>query len=120
MAIENRICFEVLSKESENLFYYTSQEISKIKLLNINIIQSKYNIIIDQTDHIMKKTIQEYWGTKIKYEVKFQQSLFPTDTSFDQTLFMTTPLIGEELKQIDKSHGRYLNHWVSGPNHITV
>ena len=50
----------------------------------------------------MKNTIQEYWVTKTKDEVKFQQSPFPTDTSFEQTLFTTTPLIGAEMKQIEK------------------
>ena len=41
------------------------------------------------------------------------------DTSFEKTLFMDTPLVGEELKQIDKSHGGSLNHWVGGLMHIT-
>ena len=39
--------------------------------------QGKYGISIDQKNHIMKNIIQEYWGTKIKDEVKFQQSPFP-------------------------------------------
>ena len=33
---------------------------------------------------------------------------------------MATPLIGSELKQIEKSHGGSLNHWVGGLMHITV
>ena len=33
---------------------------------------------------------------------------------------MATPLIGEDLKQIDKFHGGSLNHWVGGLMHITV
>ena len=68
----------------------------------------------------MKNIIQEYWGTKTKDEVKFQQSPFPIDTSFEQTLFVATPLIVSELKQIDKSHGGSPNHWVGGLMHITV
>ena len=32
---------------------------------------------------------------------------------------MDTPLIVEELKQIEKSHGESLNHWVGGIIHIT-
>ena len=51
----------------------------------------------------MKNVIREYWGTK-KYEVKFQQAPFPVDTLFENTLFVNTPLIGEELEQIDNSH----------------
>ena len=68
----------------------------------------------------MKNIIQGYWGTKTKNEVKFQQSPFPVDTSFENTLIVATPLIGEELKQIDKSHGVSLNHWVGVTMHITV
>ena len=33
---------------------------------------------------------------------------------------MSTPLIGEDLKQIDKSHGGSLNHWVGVLMYITV
>ena len=33
---------------------------------------------------------------------------------------MATPLIGAELKKIEKTHGGYLNHWVGGLMHITV
>ena len=33
---------------------------------------------------------------------------------------MATPLIGAKMKQIEKLHGGYLNHWVVGLMHITV
>ena len=33
---------------------------------------------------------------------------------------MATPLIGEDLKQIEKSHGASLNNWVGGLMHINV
>ena len=68
----------------------------------------------------MKKIIQEYWGKKTKDEVKFQKSTFPVDTSFENTLFMDTTIIGEETKQIYKSHGGSLNHWVGGLMHTIV
>ena len=58
MVAENRIYFEILTQWFDALFGYTFQEGSKLKLLNINIIQSKYGISIDQTDHIMKNIIQ--------------------------------------------------------------
>ena len=71
MSTENIICFERLTQEIDTLFDYTFQEGSKLKLLNINIIQSKYGISIDQTDHIMKNIIQEYWGTKKNMKSNF-------------------------------------------------
>ena len=102
---QQRIFFGVLTQRFEALFYYSFQEGPKIKLPNIKIIQSKYGISIDQTDHIMKNIIQEYWGTNKKYEVTFQLSPFTVDTSFKNTLFVDTPLIVDGLKQIEKSHG---------------
>ena len=42
------------------------------------------------------------------------------DTSFENTLFVATPLIGEELKRINKSHVGSLNHWGGGLMKITV
>ena len=50
----------------------------------------------------------------------FQKSPFLVDTHFKNTLFLVTPLIGEELKKIEKSHGRSLNNWVGGLIYITV
>ena len=54
MATENIISFERLTQEFDTLFEYTFQEESKLKLPNINIIQCKHVIIIDQTDYIKK------------------------------------------------------------------
>ena len=91
-----------------------------MKLLNVNIIKDKCGISIDLTDHIMKNIIQEYWGTKTKDEVKFQQSPFPVYKSFENKLFVNTHLIGEDMKQIEKSHVGSLNQWAGGLMHITV
>ena len=120
IATENIICFERLKQEFDTLFDYTLQEDSKLKLLNINIIQSKSGISIYQTYHIMNNIIQEYWGTKTKEEVKYQHYSLPTDTSFEQTLFVDIPLIVSEMNKIGKKHGGSLNHWVGGLMHITV
>ena len=67
-------------QEFYTLFDYNWQEVPKINLLNIKIVQSKYGISIDQKYYIMKNIIQEYWGTKTKDKVKSQKSLFPVDT----------------------------------------
>ena len=57
----------------DTIFEYTIQEGPKLIILNINIIQSEYEISIDQIDNIIKRIIQEYWVTTTKYEVKFQK-----------------------------------------------
>ena len=98
MAIENRIRLKTRTKKFETLFDYTFQEGQKLNLLNINIIQSKYGISIDQTDLSIKNIIQEYWVTKTKDEVRYWQSPVTVYTSFENTLFTYTPLIGEEMK----------------------
>ena len=58
MATQHMICFEILSQYFDNLFDYTFQEGDRVNLLNINIIQNKSDIIIDQTSHIIKNIIQ--------------------------------------------------------------
>ena len=63
------IFFERLTQEFYTLFEYTFQEGSEIKLLNINIIQSKYGISINQTDHIIKKYHSRILGNK-KQDIK--------------------------------------------------
>ena len=97
----NRLLFEILMQEIDTLFDYNFQEVPKLKLLNINIIQSEYGISIDQRDHIIKKIIQEYWVTKTKDEVKFQKSHLPVDPSPEKKIFMATHIIGEGLKNLE-------------------
>ena len=58
MATDKIIFFQILTQEFDTLFDYTFQEVSNLKLLNINIIEGKYGTIIDQKDHIMKIIIQ--------------------------------------------------------------
>ena len=88
-------------QEFDTIFDYTFQERLKQKILNINNIQSKYGISIDQTYHIMKNSIQEYWVTNTKYEVKFHQSLFPVDISFEKKLWIYLSLEKSWNKLID-------------------
>ena len=58
MATHNRIFFEIRMQKFETSFDCTFQEVPKINLLNINIIQSEYGMGIDQTDNIIKNIIQ--------------------------------------------------------------
>ena len=67
----------------------------------------------------MKIVIQEYRGKKTKKWVKFKQSTFPVDTPFEHTLFVDSPLIGEELRKTNKSHVVSINHGFGGLMHIT-
>ena len=60
------------------------------------------------------KNIQGYIRTKTRDEVKFQQPTFPVDKLFENKLFIATPIIGEEPKQIGKLHEISINHWVGG------
>ena len=57
---QRKVFFVRLTQEFNTILDYNFQEGSDIKLLNIDIIQIKYGINIDQIYHIMKKIIQEY------------------------------------------------------------
>ena len=80
------ICFEILTQEFGTLFEYTFQEVSKIKLLNINIIQSKYGTSIDQTDHIMKISFKNIGEPKKNMNSNFRnlhsQQIPPLNTHY--------------------------------------
>ena len=54
-------------QEFDTIFDYNFQKGQKLKHLNINTIQGKYGISIDQKYRIIKSTIQENWGRKTKY-----------------------------------------------------
>ena len=73
LATYNGIWFGRFMQYFDTIFEYTIQEGPKLIILNINIIQSEYEISIDQIDNIIKRIIQEYWLTTTKYEVKFQK-----------------------------------------------
>ena len=62
LATHNTIFFEILVQEFDTLFEYNFQEGPKLNLLNINIIQEKYGISIDQTDYSMKKLFSNIEG----------------------------------------------------------
>ena len=97
-ATHNRIFFEILIQEFDAICDYTFREALKLNIFNINIIQSEYGIRFYQTDHTTKNIIQEYWGTKKKYDVNYHKSLSPVGTSFEKTLLVYIPLIGEDMK----------------------
>ena len=61
MATQHRVQFEMFSLEFDNLFDYNFREGAKLTLLNILIIHGKSGIIIDHTDHILKKILHSYW-----------------------------------------------------------
>ena len=58
MSIQHRMRFERVTPEFDTLFYYKFQEGSKLKIIYITIIQSKYGINLDQIEHIIKNIIQ--------------------------------------------------------------
>ena len=56
--------------------------------------------------------MQEYRGTKTKYEVKFWKSPFPVDTSFEKELFIDKTLVGEEIKILNHMEDPSINELV--------
>ena len=92
------IFFERLMQEFDTLFDYNFQEVPKLNILNISIIQSEYGIIIDQKKHIIKKHYSGILGNKDKIWSKVSEIISRSGHFLWKTLFLDTSLIGEELK----------------------
>lgn len=120
VATQHQSCVDKIRATIDDMFDYTYNTGTQLKFLNLNIIQSSFGISIDQTQHIQKNVIDEYWKDKVVKNIKFQSAPFPTDPKFERTLFEAIPLVGDKLKQVEKQHGGSLNHWVGGLMHIGV
>ena len=83
-----------MTQEFDTLFNYTFQEVSKLKRLNINIIQSKDGISFDRTYHIIKNIIQDYWSANHWYIILSS----PRFTSLSKTL--SCPVSGSNSHQL--------------------
>ena len=59
-------------------------------------------------------------GNKEKRLNKIPEIINLVDISFENTLFIDTPIIEEEMKQTDKSHVGLLNNWVGLHIYITI
>ena len=59
LSTQPRSLFEHLHQELEIIFNYTYQEVSKLKLLNLIIIQIKYRIVIYHMDNIVHNILDK-------------------------------------------------------------
>ena len=77
-------------------------------------IQSKYGISIDQTNHITKGILKEYFDKDEK--VEYESSQFLLDSKFEYELYMALPMTTEELEQDKKKYKGKYNKYTGASN----
>jgi hypothetical protein len=112
--------FQLLKQALEKLFDLTCAEGSKIKLLNLQIVQSHAGISFDQTDHVHLTILEEYFRTVPTASIPYQPFPFPILASFEKTLYESVPLLGIALALAVKCLGFSFGHIVGMLMHINV
>ena len=85
-----------------DFFSFTVKRGTELGFLIFKIIQSTDGISIDQTNHIIKSILNEYFGKDEK--VKYESSPFPLDGKFEYELYTALSISDDEL---DKAEIKY-------------
>jgi hypothetical protein len=106
-AHSNEEIYETLCTYLKQFFDITTQTGTKIKYLNIRIIQSDLGISYNQTEHIEHKIIQKHFlPEKIgKFTMKEVHTPFRTDSQYKIDLAEQLPATKEELKELVEKYG---------------
>lgn len=115
----NIICYQRIRMSFDPLFDYSYQQGPLLKFLNMRIIQSNHGISIDQTNHIQKNILQDYWKNQDTTSIKWQSAPFPTESSFEEALFHALPLTPSQHKGYIQTHNGSLAKWIGALMHIT-
>jgi hypothetical protein len=99
----------------------TVQQGEILNYLNLRIIQSRYGISINQTQHI-KDTILDVWFPKDdgKSSIKAAHTPFSTDPKYKRKLVETLPAQEDELAQLEYECGGTFPHLVGKVSHVSV
>lgn len=111
--------FSSSQQEFEKLYDLICAEGNTLKFLNLCIIQSPAGISFDQTDHIKKVILSEYFQDIPPSSIKFQPYPFPLETSFERHLYDSIPLVGIDLTSAVNCFRFSFGHIVGGLMHIT-
>ena len=79
MSISEGPLNQVLNRFGD-FFSFKVKRGTELQFLNFRIIQSEHGISIDQTNHIIKSILKEYFDKDEK--MKYESSLFPIDNIF--------------------------------------
>eukprot|EP00957_Ditylum_brightwellii_P059752 4536106-Ditylum_brightwellii.AAC.1 len=91
-------------------FKFTCTEDNIIRYLNACIIVNPHGISLDITDHIIHNVLADYWKDR---KAPCTSSTFPLKSSFKEDLFFALPLIGSELKDMEKQENGSLYKWAN-------
>ena len=96
----------------------TSQQGYTLNYLNLRIIQSRYGISIDQTEHI-KENILDLWFPNGEY-VKTVYTPFRTDGQFERDLSECLPADDQELAQLEFEYKGSFPRLMGQVQHVAV
>jgi hypothetical protein len=117
---KTRAPFLQLKQELEKLFDLTICEGNVLKFLNLRIVQSPARISFDQTQHIQRTILSEYFKDIPPSSIPRQLYPFPLDPSFEKKLYESPPLTGIDLTNATKRFCFAFNHVVGSLMHITT
>ena len=109
-----------LKAELEKLFDLTVCEGSVLKFLNLRIVTSPSGVSFDQTSHIQRTILSEYFKDIPSASIPGQLYPFPLDTSFEKRLYESPPLTGIDLTNATKKFRFAFSHIVGSLMHIST
>jgi len=115
---KTRVPFLQLKMELQKLFDLTVCEGSLLNFLNLRIVQSPFGISFDQTSHIQKTILAEYFKDIPSTSIPKQLYPFPLDASFERKLYESPPLTGIDLVTATKKFRFSFGHVVGMLMHI--
>ena len=107
MSLSEKPLDELLNRFGD-FFSFTVKRGIELNFLNFKIIQSKDGISIDQTNHIIKSILDEYFDKDEK--VKYESSPFPLDSKFEYELYSALLMSKEELTKAENKYKGKYNH----------
>ena len=103
-AYSNAVLFHNLRDHIKKYVEVTTNEGSVLKYLNLRIVQSKYGISFDQTEHIRSTILDEWFPNESKENVKPVHTPFRTDNTYERELAETLPASSAELIRLAKEY----------------
>ena len=106
-AYSNQTIFDTLCTHLKRFFGITTEEGTLLKCLNLRIIQSPFGISVDQSEHIERTIINNYFPPEKVAEsgIKAAHTPFNTCNKYEIDLLKQLPAIGEYLKALKKRNG---------------
>ena len=109
-------CLHVFLVKCNKYFNYIIREGNELSFLKIRIVQSTFEISIDQSNHIQQKISNTC--SKPSKVVPFQLSPFPLDSKIKMELFYSTPITKQEHAVLAQKYNGAYNAWAGVLVHV--